>query len=612
MSEQSFSFTFNLSATPRVDDESSERVVARPFDAFSVTPTEAQVRVVHGETMHRLAHADVMILQQCDRPRSLSGHADELCRRDGAAFRTRALDSLQNLRKRGLLASERELLDEFGRTRTRSPRPDMEALYIRSSGRPQALARGLGSIVDGRCAEAGITRCVVIDDTPDSAKRREIDGLISDAGKHSDIRLVHLDARHRRRLVDVLSERAGIGKQHLHWFVHGRSGLGQRYGCGINTALLLSAGRRFALLDDDASLQTVIGPQDPDPAHVSICNSNDYGAAFPEPGPVAPPFREHPGFDPVSVHESWLGRTMGEIASGLGPRPARIGDPTPPILADMRAEGRIRFTVNGVFGDPGTQSPRWLFCQPIRRLTEWMQGEAGYRAALERRWIARCEPDLRVVSDYCIMTTTLTGIDDSTLMLPTLPNGAGEDALLGELVRFMDPGSLQLGMPWMLKHQPEQPRYWSAEDVARPPPLNPGLFFRHMLDNLSRTTRSDDHDSRAAILKQTLADLAHAEDREVRSELVKQVMSARSQISMLIAQQCAEASVPDYLQRDYDRLQQAIAESRDLDTAQLTTAVGVIRDTARRYAAGMDDWISVWDIARQIGGADLVDQITRP
>ena len=139
-----------------------------------------------------------------------------------AAFRARALDSLQNLRKQGFLASEPELFGEFDRIREPGVRPGLETLYIRSSGRPNALARGLDSIVDGRCEDAGILRCIIIDDTPDSTVQRQIDELISDADKRTGIRLLHLDAGHRRRLVDVLSARADIDGRKLRWFMHGK------------------------------------------------------------------------------------------------------------------------------------------------------------------------------------------------------------------------------------------------------------------------------------------------------------------------------------------------------------------------------------------------------
>ena len=369
MSEQSFSFSFNLPSPPGAASQPRERVVARPFDACAVTPSEALVRIAHRDSMQRLANADLMILQQCDRLKSMSGHADELCRRLGAASRGQVLESLNKLRKLGLLASERDLTDEFGRAEARGAGTRLQTLYIRSSGRPRALARGLESIAGGRCADAGIARCVVIDDTTDSAARQQIDKLIADADKRTGIRILHFGTDHRSRLADTLSRHADIDRRKLDWFLSTPNGSGQGYGCGINLALLMSAGRRFGLLDDDASLQAVFGPHDADPEHVGICSSNDYRAAFPDPGPVAPPFHEPTGFDPVTAHASWLGRTMAEVISGSGPRPARFADPTPTTLALMRAEGRIRFTVNGVFGDPGTQSPRWLFCQPVRSWT---------------------------------------------------------------------------------------------------------------------------------------------------------------------------------------------------------------------------------------------------
>ena len=303
----------------------------------------------------------------------------------------------------------------------------------------------------------------------------------------------------------------------------------------------------------------------PDASDVAeLTDGHDVQPGFPEPGALSPPFREYPGFSPLRPHAEWLGTTTGEMLAGNGPAKVRLAGLTSRSLAEMRSDGRVRFTVNGVFGDPGTRSPRWIYCRPAA-LTELMADEQRYRDLIGRRWMARRESRLRAMLGFTLMTTTLTGIDNTSIMLPTLPNGAGEDAFLGEAVRFLDPGSMQIGMPWMLRHQPETPRHWSDADLAKPVTVNPGMFFRQQLADLAETARSDDAGARAGLLRSRLTDLAAAGPCELSSEIFSQVMSERCEIAGLLGRRANEAKLPGYLVGDYRRMIEAQTDSESME-----------------------------------------------
>lgn len=611
MSEPSFEFSFSLSQSPAKGSNSPGcRVLAWPFDAFAATPGEVLVHTPHDQGVHRLQHEEVSILQRCEPMRTLEQHADAiLSAAGGGTSRVRLVAAIDRLADRGLLASEQGIRERFAKSRPALQRAPISSLFIRSCGRPRALKRALESIL--RQEDSGLSTCLVIDDSRDSAMRRQIETLVEEAAGCGDIRMVHLGPAARDRLVSTLAARGGISRQRLDWFVNGHAGAGQRYGCGINLALLLAAGTRFALLDDDASLEAFADTCTDASQVAELTDGHDIQPGFPEAGERPSRFRELTEFSPLRQHAAWLGATLGEMLAGCAPAEIQLAGLTSRSLADMQSQGRVRFTVNGVFGDPGTRSPRWIHCRPAEQLTELMTGEERYRALIERRWMTRRESRLRAVLGFTLMTTTLTGVDNSSIMLPTLPNGAGEDAFLGEIARFLEPGSMQVGMPWMLSHQPETRRCWRDADLAQPVQANPGLFFRHLLIELAESAGSDDTMARAGLLGTRLADLAATGPRELASAVFRQVMSARSELAGLLQRRTHERALPDYLVRDYRRMIEVQLRCARVEDVVPEALVADIRNIAAAYAAGMDDWINAWNTARRTGQSELVDEILR-
>ena len=88
-----------------------------------------------------------------------------------------------------------------------------------------------------------------------------------------------------------------------------------------------------------------------------------------------------------------------------------------------------------------------------------------------------------------------------------------------------------------------------------------------------------------------------------------QVMGDRSEIAGLLGRRANEAKLPGYLVGDYRRMIEAQTDSESMEDVVPAGAVTGIRNTAAAYAAGIDDWIGAWNIAREIGHSEIVDEI---
>ena len=229
-----------------------------------------------------------------------------------------------------------------------------------------------------------------------------------------------------------------------------------------------------------------------------------------------------------------------------------------------------------------------------------------YQQSLHRETNIRREPGPRIITSYSTMTTTLTGIDNSEPLAPTLPFSVGEDTTLGELARYTDPGSLLHAAPWMLEHRPETPRYWKREDAATPMRHNLGTFFKQLLvnDAWCRTSRSAA--ARMQSLGALMNDIASAEQSDLEHELLRQTLESRAGWCQTLESKREQWSGIRYIVEDIDRMLESNRgehwHPNDDPEADLTS----IRRLAEGYAAGLNDWLEAWQIARQTPSDELL------
>jgi len=417
---ESFNVSFEIRACRA---ESGPRVVAPPLDVHPLGPDRFVVQPVVAAAPQTVDALQLTLLQACNRLDALENHAVAATQGPARIDRERARRVLHGLHRQGLLIDEQGLGGLIASDARCRPGP-LKSLFIRSSGRPRTLQQALKSLA---ASTGSVQRCIVLDDTRDNATRARIDRCVSEMRARLPIRLRHFKRAQREALIDRLAQQGGLERNGLAWFVQGSPERDDGYGCGLNLALLLSAGERFMLLDDDASLAAVGTGGESSPARIDAGHALRGMVLTPETEGLFTPLER---FDPIARHAAVLGDPIAPRESAA---PA-FGGMTPEAVLALRPGMRTRLTGNGVWGDPGTRQPHWLYAQPASTLDPW-EDQRDYVESLAARRTARYTSTPRHIVEYSFMTTTLSGIDNSDALLPTLPCGPGEDTFFGELVR---------------------------------------------------------------------------------------------------------------------------------------------------------------------------------
>lgn len=576
------------SARPSVLDNA--RCMAAPHDVHRAGSDVFLVQPATGGPAHELDSQGLALLQTCSSLAPASQHAARAAGALGYGNPQALLGALGQLQRSGLVVDEQTILRLACAHDAPDPAP-LETLFIRSSGRFRALRRALDSLVRH---SRSLRRCVVLDDTRDRGACEAIDEVVDELAPRLDCELIHFRREDRKPLIKRLAGRSGADSERLGWLVGLSEQRTDAYGSGINLALLLAAGQRLLLLDDDASLDAC-GSGSIGPTRLTNVHSLAGSALDPK---QSPPRR--PELDPIAAHETHLGKAPGELAEP----PAAAGSVNPDLLLWLQRGGRVRITSNGVYGDPGTRQPHWMYCLDPRALPDW-RSDAGYRRSLHERRLLRREAGPCVVSEYSAMTTTLTGLDNSELIPPTLPFSVGEDTTLGELVRYVDPGSWLHAAPWMLHHEPEQPRHWERSDAARPMTHNVGTFFKQMLIQDGWARLPSDPSYRLESLRVRMQEIA-ASDRDVlERELLRQTLESRARLCTGLDLRRREWADVQHVADDIDRMaennRQGHWHSDDDPECQIDTIVAL----AGPYAAALNDWQLAWCAAAESNFEDL-------
>lgn len=602
-------FSFNISLGTGHDDQAdTTRYIAPPFRARLISEDEAMVVLGRTGELHRAAATDARLLGLCDRFRTLADHAAHAMRelRLQPGQQPAVRDALKRLAAHQLLRTEAQLRDELiqsgdGRDTPRT----IPTLFVRTCARPDTLERLLASIA-GLGDEPGIERCVVIDDDAGET-RTETRALVERFQTDFPVRLHYISREVRRDLIAEIARRADVDADRLAWFIEGEPEDPEPgYGAGVNLALLLGAGDLMAMIDDDATLSSYRMPESRE--GVEFTPVPGARVVFPDPDRDAGEQFESGPDNPLTAHGQWLGTSTSAIAATSDT--GRLFDTIDPqMVYDLTGSGRVRITTNGTLGDPGTSGIQWLYAESAEHLRALCDDEARYRRLIERRQIARGPEAVQATTAISLMTTTLTGIDNHDLLLPTQPRGGNEDLLLGSLTSYLYPGTLHATLPHMLYHMRPEPRSWSGEDLDRARNPNRGNLLAEHIERLAESTPATDPESRIAVLEGWLRNLASMQPDELTGMVHQALLATRGDTIEHAQAVRRELDPPSWLSADFDRLLHAHADIEDRDRERLTAITRNLPGFARRYADGIDDWRKAWAYCRKAGADTLLDLV---
>lgn len=580
--------------------------IALPFVSWPLHAAERLVLSRNDLQPQPLHETLANVLMLCDQWRSLDEHTAVAIERmpDLQPHAQQLRQGLEEMVQRGLLVDARKLSGNY--TQPGSPEPESECvqtLYVRTYRCPQALERLLQSLQTGR-AGASLHTLVVVDDARETSDGDLCRTLLDSWRQQLSQNVIHVTRADRERLADALAAASGADAQDLRWWLNGdEDDPEMTAGATFNTALLLSAGSVTAIMDDDAQLTPYGDPQTTSEMGVAShekVNWNMY------PNPEAMESAWSPlDIDPLADHSRWLGQSLSSLLA-QAPSPEVFWQAiTSADLHALQPEAKVKISINGILGDPGTGQASWLYTQPSEQLRPWLQSEDTYRQLISRRLLARRPQGYKLLRHHSLLTP-LVGVDNRQLMPPTIPNGRGEDALFVALACCVYPDCLFAQLPWMLKHVPERERQFDRDKLLTPTVMGANRLLTRYLGQLRHAVSSANPETRLQWLGHSLQALAQTPQRTLANEYRTHLSGDRSRMARELIRNLQTLQPPPYLAEDMQLLLSRCLQDIGTDQEALASILHQARQRAGRYSQALASWQKAWEYCRQLGEAQVL------
>lgn len=456
---------------------------------------------------HVLSHHVLQSLDQCREFRSIDEHVARVAAVvPGLTQHDRIRKGLEGLASTGLLISDKDYLARLERAPEGEPR-SLHAIYIRACDRPEQLRRLLDSLANYERRFRVARHVVLLDDSVDEKNRDMNRDLLREFARAVGNPVSYVGPAERARLRQRLSKAVPEAAASIEWLLD-RGPRTRRPGGGRswNLALLLSAGRMFAMLDEDFRFPLrrhadARAGLEPNPAVAA-------SARFYRRLDDALDAGEEDGQDPFETHLAICGDRLGAAIAREDYRIDResLRGINLGRLEHLRGDARILTTLNGTSGSSGTESALWLYqLDATSRAEFWADREAYLRnveaQSLWYGWL-RAKPATHAYF--------LPFLFDNRELLPcTNPDGRGEDGLASAATQYCHPGSLAMHLPTAIGHAQESPRKRSEMTMA---PHTPRFnhFLRDYVTNQVGGAKASDPGRRLSLLGEITADLAAA------------------------------------------------------------------------------------------------------
>jgi hypothetical protein len=515
---------------------------------------------------------------------------------------------LEGLTSRGLLVSDHEFLQRVTTAAPRAPAP-LRAVFIRACDRPEQLAHLLDSLADYERHFRANRHYVVLDDSAsrDAANRHR--DLLREFARATGCKLSYLGSAERERVIEKLARAVPKAAAILPHLLANAGG-NNRFGGGRvwNMALLLSAGARLVLLDDDHRLPL----RRPEAARAGL-----------DPNPSAAPYThfyrnienalaagEEVDGDPFDLHLEAAGQSLGALASGARYAIERssLHGLAVSRLDHLRGDAPIRATQQGSYGSSRTESGVWLYQLPEVDRNEFVRDRDSYLRNVELGSMGYGYRQARATS---ATTFTPFALDNSVLLPCTNPIGRGEDALFSRVTELCHPGALMLELPVAIGHVQEGQRKRSPHTLgAHTPRFN--YFVSDFVQRQLPEFNAEDPAQRLSLLAAHLRDIGAASETGCVRQLQEYLAYARADlIERLQHQYDGAPDAPIYWQADVRSIIKA--NGRALidkapprlgdwpEAADNASCAKLLRDETAQLAASYDSWPALWAYAREQG-----------
>ncbi len=465
-----FSFNYNISPAPQISAE-EELIAFDDCQEFPLPEQRVLIRSKHSGQQIVVTNDVLYSLHLCREFRTMAEHAEHIGReipelKDESEDIRQALSSI---RQAGLMLSAQDKVASIKPAPiTRSSPPGL-CFCILSCDRRESLSRLLESMAaNHEFLEHNLY--YVIDDSRQQESRNANQDICREFSAAHGVKLRYFGIEEQNRVLGQLKEQLPEHTEGLD-FLLGRyqdNPAIPSYGRSRNWGLLLGAGRKVVLIDDDTLFQRVEPPEN---YQETVITSQPRRAEFFRSNSEWHTLYNTENADPsADSFGTALGATLAEALSLVGTevlRQSALRGLHPADFPHVRADSRILLTSCGYAGDPGTASNYWIYQLPEACRKQLLASEPDYRRHITARnsWLGSFGPTFR--HRFSLMSP-MTGIDASHLVPPFFPLFRNEDLLFGEMLHFLHPQGLFLDSPWAVPHLPAIQRQWEKDLALEP------------------------------------------------------------------------------------------------------------------------------------------------
>ena len=327
-------------------------------------------------------------------------------------------------------------------------------VFILTCDRPAALQRLLEGLQQS-ALPAEAEGLWVIDDSRDAAHITHNAELIAAAYAALNVPVHHVNAGLKQSLVQHIISEAPEAERALAWLLHREHwGDTPTYGVARNLSLLLSAGHRALVLDDD-TLPTAIAPPLSTRALKPATANDREGVFYADTEELDRHALALPD-SPLLLMAKHLGMPLAAVMKQHLPNHRELAGWDGSLLSTHQGDAPVLLTQCGSWGDSGTGDGSGLVFLGDSTIKRLIKMDAPIEEVLAARagWLGYRGPTL---TQYGTLSQ-LTGLDHRALLPPYLPAGRGEDILFGIMLQRLHPESVVFNEEWAIHHAPLESR----------------------------------------------------------------------------------------------------------------------------------------------------------
>jgi hypothetical protein len=613
--EPTLNYQFNYGPTPasglptRVDPN-APMLASEDGLVASLSSQECIFQIKRSGEPHVMTFQVLQALDQCREFRTLEEQVSRVTSTIAglADKRDEVRRVLESLIQRKLLISDDAFIKRLTHVTRRTPAP-FRAVFIRACDRPAQLAQLLISLTDYERRHRAGRHYVVLDDSVLPAHVNEQRDLLREFARTTGCKASYIGSAERKKIIDRFAKAVPQAKSILpSLLVREGHSQAQRFGGGRgwNLALLLSAGGRLAMLDDDLRLSfkrldSARPGLDPNPKAQAYAH---FYANMEEALTSGTEITR----DPFELDLAVCGQSLGAATDYPLDRAALRGLNLS-RLELLNGDSRIVATHHGAYGSSRTETGLWLYQLDPASSKEFWAERASYVRNTDAQFVWHGVDQARVLEVAGFTPFTM----DNAQMLPcTNPVGRGEDGFASALMRYCSPDSLILEMPEAVGHVQETARKRADKTLAAHTP-RVNHFLRDYVQRQFGLFKAADPGQRLHFMADVLRDLAGASPSDRVAHLREYLSYVRADIVDRLQHQFeAYADAPVYWQADARAVVEANAKAllahsapprlgdwpEDIDT---TGCANALASELTGMADAFEQWPALWQHAAEQG-----------